>query len=352
MGVTASKKDIDAIISDVFKKFGDDAIADMSLMQTDHPSISTGFPTIDAITGCGGFPKGRLSELYGPEHSGKSTLSIHTAANAQKDGGLVIYVDFEHSFDPRYAKKLGVNVDDKSKFLLIQPRTLEEGMSIASRFIRAGVASLVIVDSVAAGVPSAEVEGEDVGTNRIGLHSLVWANVLKQLTHDVHASDCVLLGINQVRTRIGITFGSGEDTPGGKAFKHYASLRMKLVKEKGIMGRYVDEIGANATGQIAMKVRVETVKNKLAAPFRQTTLHLRHGEGFDVILPAIEDGLVRKVLNKTRQGWIEWGSGEDQVKLRGDDRFREYLKENPEELARLIKQNSETEIPSGEEIDF
>lgn len=347
-----SKKDIDSVISDIYKRFGDDALADMTQLETDHPAISTGFATIDAITGCGGFPKGRLSELYGPEHAGKSTLSIHTAVNAQKEDGVVVYVDFEHSFDPRYAKKLGVDVDDKRKFVLTQPRTLEEGMGIASRFIRAGAASLVIVDSVAAGVPSAEVEGEDVGSNRIGLHSLVWANVLKQLTHDVHSSDCVLLGINQVRTRIGVTFGSGEDTPGGKAFKHYASLRMKLVKEKGIMGRYVDEIGASTTGQVAMKVRVETVKNKLAAPFRQTTLHLRHGEGFDVIYPAIEDGLLKKVLNKTRQGWIEWGTGEEAVKLRGDDKFREYLRENPAELARLLKQNSETAIPSGEDVDF
>lgn len=349
--MSSSKKEIDALISEVYKSFGDGAIADMSQVEADHPAISTGFANIDMITGVRGIPKGRIVELYGPEHSGKSTLAIHLGAQAQKEG-LVMYVDFEHSFDPRYARKLGMDVEDRTKFLLTQPESLEEGMSIASRFIRAGAASLVIVDSIAAGVPKAEIEGEDVGSNRIGLHSLVWANILKQTTHYVHSSDCILLGVNQVRTKIGITFGSSEDTPGGRAWKHYASLRLKLVKEKGVKGRYVDELGETQTGQVAMKVRVETSKNKLAAPFRETSLHLRHGAGFDVIYPAIDEAVLKGIFNKTRQGWIEWGVGEDQVKLRGDDKMRAYLEEKPEEFQRLLKQNATTEMPAGGEVEF
>lgn len=344
---------INDLIADVHKNFGDEAIADMTLLESTHPSITTGFANVDAIIGTGGLPKGRLIELFGPEHSGKSTLAIHAAGHAQKEG-LVLYVDFEHSFDPRYAKKLGIDVEDRDTFLLTQPPSLQEGMSIAGRFIRAGVASMVIVDSIAAGVPQQEIEGDDIGGNRIGLHSLVWANVLKQITHDIHSSDCIFLGVNQVRTRIGVTFGSSQTTPGGNAWKHYASLRLKLVKEKGIKGRYTDELGIQQNGQVAMKVRVETAKNKLAAPFRQTTLHLRHGEGFDVIYPTIEEAILKQVVTKTRQGWIQWGKeGEkNYVSIRGDDAFHTYLNDNPKELVRLSKLNAVAEVPTSSDVEF
>ncbi len=348
------KTEIDSIIEDVLKKFGDESLVDMSLIEADHPSISTGFANIDAILGVGGLPKGRLIELFGPEQAGKSTLSIHAAVEAQKEDGLVVYIDFEHSFDPKYAKALGLDVDDRSKFIVAQPPHLQEGMNIAAHFIRAGLATMVIVDSIAAGAPQQEVEGDDVGSNRIGLHSLVWANILKQITHDVHASDCVLIGVNQVRTKIGVTFGSSEDTPGGRAWKHYASQRIKLVKVKGREGRYTNELGLSQEGQVGMEVRVEVAKNKLAAPFRSTTLYMNHGKGFDIIQPAIDEGLLKIVLRKNRQGWIEWGKegDDDFVKIRGDEKFREYLREDTEEFNRLLLANGEASVPTAGTTDF
>lgn len=350
------KPSIQDLISSIHKSFGEEALVDMSKITGAHPAISTGFSNVDDITGVGGFPKGRLIELYGPEHSGKSTLAIHTAALAQKEeNGFVLYVDYEHAFDPRYGRKLGLNVDDPNKFLLTQPPHLEEGMNIASEFIRSGVATMVIVDSIAAAPPQAEVEGDNVGANRIGLHSLVWANALKHIIHDIHYSDCVFIGINQVRTKIGVTWGSGETTPGGNAWKHYASMRMKLTKTAGVKGKYTSEItGVKEDVVSATKVRIEISKNKLAVPFRQTELLLRHGEGFDLTGGLVDEALAKNILTKTAQGWIFWGEKDKPgfLQLRGAELFSKHLKENPEDLQRLQTQCAKTEYPSSGTVEF
>lgn len=350
---TPSLKDV---ISQVHKSYGEEALVDMSKITGTHPSISTGFSNIDEITGVGGFPKGRLIELFGPEHSGKSTLAIHTAALAQKEeNGFVLYVDFEHAFDPRYGRKLGLDVDDPNKFLLTQPTHLEEGMGIAREFIQPGLATMVIVDSIAASPPRAEVEGDDIGGNRVGYHSLVWSNILKKITHEIHASNCVFIGINQVRTKLGITFGSSETTPGGNAWKHYSSLRMKLTKVQGVKGRYVDEITkAKEDIVVATKVRVEIPKNKLARPFRQTELLLRHGEGFDLVGGLIEEALAKGVIIKGATGWLSWGEKDQEgyVSLRGSETLFKYLKEHPDDQERLRVQVAQTDYPTTGVVEF
>lgn len=349
------KPSIKDIITSIHKTFGEEAVVDMTKITGTHPSISTGFSNIDDIIGVGGFPKGRIIELYGPEHSGKSTLAIHVAALAQKEPeGFVVYVDYEHAFDPRYARKLGLDVDDVNKFLLVQPPNLEEGMAIAQRFIEAGVATMVIVDSIAAAPPQAEVEGDAIGGNRIGLHSLVWANVLKKITHTVHTSDCVFVGINQVRTKIGVTWGSGETTPGGNAWKHYASLRVKLTKTQGVKGKYVNELGVKEDVVSATKVRVSISKNKMAQPFRETEILLRHGEGFDVTGGLVDEALTKGILTKTAQGWIFWGEKDTPgfLQLRGAELFAKHLKENPEDMKRLQQECAKTEFPTSGTVEF
>ncbi len=308
-------KALAAALSQIEKQFGKGAV--MRLGETeivrDFDVVSTGSLGLDLALGVGGLPRGRIVEIYGPESSGKTTLTLQVIAEMQKKGGVAAFIDAEHALDPAYAQKLGVNVSD---LLISQPDTGEQALEIADMLVRSGSVDIVVVDSVAALTPRAEIEGE-MGDSHVGLHARLMSQALRKLTGNIKRSNALLVFINQIRLKIGVMFGNPETTTGGNALKFYASVRLDI-RRVGAIKRGDEVIGS--------ETRVKVVKNKVAPPFRVADFDILYGEGISRHGEIIEMGVAAKLIEKSGAWYAYKGEKIGQ----GKDNAREYLKEHPE----------------------
>jgi recombination protein RecA len=280
--------------------------------------IKTGSVTLDRALGVGGFPKGRVVEIYGPESSGKTTLAIHAVAEAQKKGGIAAIIDAEHAFDQFYAKNLGVDLDN---LLISQPDNGEQALEIADNLIRSGAIDILVIDSVAALTPKAEIEGE-MGDNQMGLQARLMSKALRKLTGSISKANTCCIFINQLREKIGVMFGNPETTTGGNALKFYSSVRIDIRRSSAIK---------NADKIIGNRTRVKVVKNKVAPPFQQAEFDIMYGEGISKIGEIIDLGVEMNIINKSGS-WYSYG----ETKLgQGRDAVKDILKDNPELLEEL-----------------
>ncbi|WP_260294770.1 recombinase RecA [Sedimenticola hydrogenitrophicus] len=318
------KKALGAALSQIEKQFGKGAVMRMGdgTALKNIEVISTGSINLDIALGVGGVPKGRVIEIYGPESSGKTTLTLHVVAEAQKLGGTAAFVDAEHALDPQYAEKLGVNVDE---LLVSQPDTGEQALEITDMLVRSGAVDVVVVDSVAALTPKAEIEG-DMGDIHVGLQARLMSQALRKLTANIKRSNCVVIFINQIRMKIGVMFGNPETTTGGNALKFYSSVRLDIRRTGAI--KKGDEVIGNET-------KVKVVKNKVAPPFKQVNFEILYGEGIsregELIDLGVQYGLVEK-----SGAWYSYNG--DRIG-QGKDNVRNFLKEN-----RDIAQHLEDQI--------
>jgi recombination protein RecA len=308
-------KALDAAMAQIERAFGKGSIMRMGARPGDEhievmPSGSLG---LDLALGIGGMPRGRIIEIYGPESSGKTTLALHAIAEAQKLGGTCAFVDAEHALDPIYARKLGVDVDN---LLISQPDAGEQALEIADTLVRSGAVDVLVVDSVAALVPRAELEGE-MGDSHMGLHARLMSQALRKLTGSVSRSKCMLIFLNQIRMKIGVMFGNPETTTGGNALKFYASLRLEIRRIGQIKER--DEVVGNQT-------RVKVVKNKLAPPFRQVEFDIIYGEGISKVGELIDLGVKAGVVEKSGA----WFSYDSQRVGQGRENAKQFLRDHPD----------------------
>ena len=314
------KTGLQEAVDEIKQRFGEGAIMKIKEAQpVDVDALSTGSVSLDASLGVGGVPRGRVIEIYGPESSGKTTLALHILSEAQKKGGVGAFVDAEHALDPDYAKKIGVNVDD---LLISQPDSGEQALQIVETLVRSGEVDVIVVDSVAALVPQAEIAGE-MGEFQIGLQARLMSSALRKLSGIISKTKTIVIFLNQVRMKIGIMFGNPETTPGGLALKFYASVRIELRRSAQI--KKGEEIVGN-------RVKAKIVKNKVAAPFKTTEFDIYYNEGIsktsDIINTALKLELVKKMGS-----WLQY----ENTKLgQGFDAARLFLKENPE-IAERIK---------------
>jgi len=324
------KRALSAALSQIEKQYGKGAIMRMGdeTGSRDVPVVSTGSLALDVALGIGGLPRGRVIEIYGPESSGKTTLTLHAVAEAQKVGGTAAFVDAEHALDPSYAAKLGVNVDD---LLVSQPDTGEQALEITDMLVRSGAVDIVVVDSVAALTPKAEIEGE-MGDSHVGLQARLMSQALRKLTGNIKRTNCMVIFINQIRMKIGVMFGSPETTTGGNALKFYSSVRLDI-RRIGALKRG-DEVIGNET-------RVKVVKNKMAPPFRQAVFEILYGEGISREGELVELGVEHKIVNKSG-AWYSYG--DDRIG-QGKDNARQFMKDNPEIAADIEKKLRDILLP-------
>ncbi len=327
-GVMDKQKALEAALAQIDKAFGKGSI--MRLGENDKTidveAISTGSLGLDIALGIGGLPKGRVIEIYGPESSGKTTLALQVVAETQKQGGIAAFVDAEHALDPVYARKLGVKVED---LLISQPDTGEQALEIADTLVRSGAVDVLVVDSVAALTPKAELEG-DMGDSLPGLQARLMSQALRKLTGSISKSHCMVIFINQIRMKIGIMFGNPETTTGGNALKFYASVRLDIRRIGQIKDR--DEVVGNQT-------RVKVVKNKVAPPFKQVEFDIMYGEGISKVGELIDLGVKAGIVEKSGA----WFSYDGQRVGQGRENAKTFLRENPEianEIERAIRQNA------------
>jgi recombination protein RecA len=309
-------KALDAALSQIERAFGKGSIMRLGAKQSQQGEIevvSSGSLGLDLALGIGGLPKGRIVEIYGPESSGKTTLALHVIAEAQKKGGTCAFVDAEHALDPGYAKKLGVDVDN---LLISQPDAGEQALEIADTLVRSGAVDVLVVDSVAALVPRAELEGE-MGDSHVGLHARLMSQALRKLTGSVSKSNTLLIFLNQIRLKIGVMFGNPETTTGGNALKFYASVRMEIRRIGAIKDR--DEVTGNHT-------RVKVVKNKMAPPFREVEFDIMYGEGISKVGELIDLGVKANVVEKSGA----WFSCDSQRIGQGRENAKQFLRDHPE----------------------
>lgn len=323
------EKALEAALSQIEKAFGKGSV--MKLGQhggvIDIESISTGSIGLDMALGVGGFPRGRIIEVFGPESSGKTTLALHAVAEAQKVGGKCAYIDAEHALDPVYARNLGVNVDE---LILSQPDTGEQALEIADTLVRSGAIDVLVVDSVAALVPKAEIEG-DMGDSHMGLQARLMSQALRKLTATVAKSNCIMIFINQIRMKIGVFFGNPETTTGGNALKFYASVRLDIRRVGSLKDK--DEVVGN-------QVRVKVVKNKVAPPFKVVDFDIIYGEGISKTGELLDMGVKIGVVEKSGA----WYSFNGEKIGQGKEAARAYLKEHPdvaEKIENRIRDNSD-----------
>ncbi len=321
-------KALDAALSQIERAFGKGSI--MRLGKNQKPveieTISTGSLGLDIALGVGGLPRGRVIEIYGPESSGKTTLALHTIAESQKNGGVCAFVDAEHALDPVYARKLGVVLDD---LLISQPDTGEQALEITDTLVRSGAVDVLVVNSVAALVPRAEIEGE-MGDVQPGLQARLISQALRKLTASISKSNCMVIFINQIRMKIGVMYGSPETTTGGNALKFYASVRLDIRRIGAIKDR--EEVIGNQT-------RVKVVKNKVAPPFKQVEFDIMYGEGVSKFGELIDLGVKAGVVEKSGA----WFSFDSQRLGQGRENAKAFLKANPEAAARIeqtIRENA------------
>jgi recombination protein RecA len=305
-------KAIDIAVAQIEKQFGKGAIMRLGSQRAlDVPVISTTSLTLDSALGIGGLPRGRVVEIFGPESSGKTTMALHVVAEAQKSKGLAAFVDVEHAIDPEYSKKLGVSVDD---LLISQPDSGEQALEIAEMLVRSGALDVVVVDSVAALVPRAELDGE-MGDTHVGLQARLMSQALRKLTAIVAKSQTCLIFINQIREKIGVMFGSPETTPGGRALKFYSSVRLDIRRIASIKD------GDQAVGN---RTRVKVVKNKMAAPFRKAEFDILYGHGISREGDLVDLGLEKRMVNKSGS-WYSYG---DLRIGQGRENAKQFLRDN------------------------
>jgi recombination protein RecA len=309
------QKALEAALSQIERSFGKGSIMKLGAKesQVEIDVISTGSLGLDIALGIGGLPRGRIIEIYGPESSGKTTLALHVIAEAQKNGGTCAFVDAEHALDPGYARKLGVNVDD---LLISQPDAGEQALEIADTLVRSGAIDVLVIDSVAALVPRAELEGE-MGDSHVGLHARLMSQALRKLTGSISKSRCMVIFINQIRLKIGVMFGNPETTTGGNALKFYASIRMDIRRIGSIKDR--DTVVGNQT-------RVKVVKNKMAPPFRVVEFDIMYGEGISKVGELLDLGVQAGVVEKSGA----WFSYEGQRIGQGRENAKQFLRANAE----------------------
>ena len=315
-------KALDLAINQIDRQFGKGAIMRMG---DDHISmsdnvISTGCLSLDVALGVGGVPKGRIIEIFGPESSGKTTLTLHVVAEAQKAGGYAAFIDAEHAMDPEYAKNLGVNLDE---LLVSQPDSGEQSLEITETLVRSGALDVIVVDSVAALVPRAELEGE-MGDSHMGLQARLMSQALRKLTGTVSKSNTTVIFVNQIREKIGVMFGNPETTPGGRALKFYSSVRIDIRRITSLK---------DGTDMVGNRTRVKVVKNKVAPPFKMTEFDIMYGKGIskegDIIDLAIKGDIIEKM-----GAWFSYG---DMKIGQGKENSKKYLLENPDIYEEIIK---------------
>jgi recombination protein RecA len=328
-------KALAAALAQIEKQFGKGSIMKMGAADIDReiPVVSTGSLGLDVALGVGGLPRGRVVEIYGPESSGKTTLCLQVVAEMQKLGGTAAFIDAEHALDPQYAQKLGVKVGD---LLISQPDTGEQALEIADMLVRSGSVDIIIIDSVAALTPKAEIEGE-MGDSMMGLHARLMSQALRKLTANIKKTNTLVIFINQIRMKIGVMFGSPETTTGGNALKFYASVRLDIRRIGGI--KKGDEVVGNET-------RVKVVKNKVAPPFKEAIFDILYGEGISREGEIIELGVVHKIVDKSGAWYAYNGEKIGQ----GKDNVREYLRSKPEiaqEIERRIREAVGVAAPNG-----
>lgn len=297
------------------KAYGKGAVMKMGDKQVvEVDSIPTGSLALNAALGVGGYPRGRVVEIYGPESSGKTTLTLHAIAEAQKAGGIAAFIDAEHAFDRFYAEKLGVDIDN---LIISQPDHGEQALEIAENLIRSGAIDIIVIDSVAALTPKSEIEGE-MGDSKMGLHARLMSQALRKMTGTISKTNCTVMFINQLREKIGVMFGNPETTTGGNALKFYASVRLDIRRSTQIK-----DTSGNVMGN---KTRVKVVKNKVAPPFRTAEFDIMYGEGVSILGEIIDLGVEYEIINKAGS----WFSYEDTKLGQGRDAVKNILKDNPD----------------------
>lgn len=321
-------KALEAALSQIDRAFGKGSVMKLGQRETgiDVSATSTGSLNLDIALGIGGFPKGRIIEIYGPESSGKTTLALHAVAEAQKEGGIAAFVDAEHALDPVYARKLGVDVNE---LLVSQPDTGEQALEITDTLVRSGAVDILVVDSVAALTPRAELEGE-MGDSHVGLQARLMSQALRKLTASISRSNTIVIFINQIRMKIGVMYGSPETTTGGNALKFYASVRLDIRRIGQIKDK--DDIVGNAT-------RVKVVKNKVAPPFKQVEFDIMYGEGVSKMGEIIDLGVKAGVVEKSGS----WYSYSSQRIGQGRENAKRFLSENSDialQIETAIRQNA------------
>lgn len=307
-------KAIDTAMSQIEKQFGKGAIMKLGEHSTlNVDAISTGCLSLDIALGIGGVPRGRVVEIFGPESSGKTTVALHILAEAQKKGGAVAFIDAEHALDPQYAKRLGVDIEN---LIVSQPDTGEQGLEIAEALVRSGAIDVIVIDSVAALVPKAEIEGE-MGDSHVGLQARLMSQALRKLAGSIDKTKCVAIFINQLREKVGVMFGNPETTPGGRALKFYASVRLDI--------RRIDSIkqGENVIGN---RARIKVVKNKVAPPFKQAEFDIMYNEGISNEGNIVDVGVKEDIIQKSG-AWFSYG----ELRLgQGRENAKQFFKENPD----------------------
>ena len=317
----SNDKTLDQVLSDIEKQFGKGAV--MKLGEREHQKIDTipsGSISLDIALGIGGYPKGRIIEIFGPESSGKTTFALHAIAEAQKKGGRAAFIDAEHALDPVYASKLGVNIND---LLLSQPDNGEQALEICEALVRSGAISIIVVDSVAALVPQAEIEGE-MGDSHVGLQARLMSQALRKLSGIVNKTNTVVIFINQLREKVGIMFGNPEVTPGGRALKFYSSVRLEIRKGEQI------KLGSEAIGN---RTNIKVVKNKMAPPFKACSVDIIYGEGVSITGEIVDLGVEAGVLEKSG-AWYSYNG--DKIG-QGKENVKEWLKNNPKSREEIEK---------------
>ena len=313
------KKALETAVAQIERTFGKGSImrlGDNAAIQVE--SIPTGSLALDLALGIGGVPRGRIIEIYGPESSGKTTLALHIVAEAQKLGGEVAYIDAEHAMDPAYARALGVDIDS---MLIAQPDTGEQGLEITDQLVRSGAVDVVVVDSVAALVPRAEIEGE-MGDSYVGLQARLMSQALRKLAGSISKTNCIVIFINQLREKVGVVYGNPEVTTGGRALKFYASVRMEVRRVEALK---------NGSEIIGNRTRVKVVKNKVAPPFREAEFDIMYGEGISRLGELVDLGVKLDLVQKSGS-WFSMG----ELRLgQGKDAVKQYLRDNPEKADAL-----------------
>ena len=329
------KKALSSALSQIEKQFGKGAVMRMGDAPTPAMDvISTGSLGIDIALGIGGLPKGRVIEIYGPESSGKTTLTLHAIAECQKAGGTCAFIDAEHALDPVYADNLGVDIEN---LLVSQPDTGEQALEICDMLVRSGSVDMVVIDSVAALTPKAEIEG-DMGDHHVGLHARLMSQALRKLTGNIKRSNTIVVFINQIRMKIGVMFGSPETTTGGNALKFYASVRIDIRRIGAI--KKGDEVIGNNT-------RVKIVKNKVSPPFKQAEFEILYGKGISLLGELIDLGVKLELINKAGS----WYSYNDVKIGQGKENVKQYLTDNPEIADEIEKLVREELLPKKESVE-